>query len=132
MRTNKTIENKIAAMSVAQLRKIAPLYGIKNASKHKRAQLSEMLYDVMVEQEKAKQIIANKATKRFKANKVTNDQVEQLAKEMLEDIESLTDQDMFDVNRKVLIQVMKMLHCSKWYRTYDKATMIEKIKDAVA
>ena len=132
MRTNKAIENKIATMSVAQLRKIAPQYGIKNASKYKRVQLSEMLYDAMVEQEKAKQIKANKVAKRFKANKVTNDQVEQLAKEMLEGIESLTDQDMFDINRKVLIQVMKMLHCSKWYRTYDKATMIEKIKDAVA
>ena len=35
MRTNN-IENKIGTMSVAQLRKIAPQYGIKNASKYKR------------------------------------------------------------------------------------------------
>lgn len=113
MRTNKTIENKIAAMSVAQLRKVAPQYGIKNASKYKRAQLSELLYNAMTKQEEAKQIKANKSTKRFKATKVSNDQTEQLANEILKGIENLTDQDMLEVNRKVLNQVMKMLPYSK-------------------
>ena len=81
-----------------------------------------------IEQKKAN------AGKRAKADKVENDQVEIIAQQLLSDIETLgveSDQ-LVKVNRKVLICVMKMLHCSKWYRTYDKATMIEKIKDAVA
>ena len=132
MRTVKNIENNVAKMSVAQMRKIAPQYGIKNASKYKRVQLSQMLVDAMVEQENAKCAKKSNTTKRFKADKVNDSEVEALAIEMLDGIETLTDEDLFDTNRKVLIRVMKMLHCSKWYRTYDKATMVEKIKSAVA
>ena len=132
MRTVKNIENNVAKMSVAQMRKIAPQYGIKNASKYKRVQLAQMLVDAMVEQENAKRAKKSNTTKRFKADKVNDSEVEALAIEMLDGIETLTDEDLFDTNRKVLIRVMKMLHCSKWYRTYDKATMVEKIKSAVA
>ena len=132
MRTVKNIENEVAKMSVAQMRKIAPQYGIKSASKYKRVQLAQMLVDAMVEQENAKCANKSNTIKRFKADKVNDSEVEALAIEMLDGIETLTDEDLFDTNRKVLIRVMKMLHCSKWYRIYDKATMIEKIKDAVA
>ena len=132
MRTVKNIENNVAKMSVAWMRKIAPQYGIKNASKYKRVQLSQMLVDAMVEQENAKRVKKSNTTKRFKADKVNDSEVEALAIEMLDGIETLTDEDLFDTNRKVLIRVMKMLHCSKWYRIYDKATMVEKIKSAVA
>lgn len=128
MRTNKTVENKVANMSVCEMRKVAVQYGIKNASKYRRAQLSVMLIEKMVEAEQK----AKRTVKRCKADKVSSDDVEQLAKQMLDGIETLTDADLFHTNRKVLIQVMKMLHCSKWYRTYDKATMVEKIKGAVA
>lgn len=131
MRTNN-IENEVAKMSVAQMRKVAPQYGIKNASKYKRVQLAQMLVDAMVEQENAKRAKKSNTVKRFKADKVNNSEVEALAIEMLDGIETLTDEDLFNTNRKVLIRVMKMLHCSKWYRTYDKATMVEKIKSAVA
>ena len=132
MRTVKNIENDVAKMSVAQMRKIAPQYGIKSASKYKRVQLAQMLVDAMAEQENAKHAKKSNTAKRFKADKVNDSEVEALAIEMLDGIETLTDEDLFDTNRKVLIRVMKMLHCSKWYRTYDKATMIEKIKNAVA
>ena len=129
MRTNN-IEAQVNSLTVAEIRKLAVRYGIKNPSKYKRDALVPMVVEAIakVEQKKAN------ACKRVKANKVENDQVEIIAQQLLSDIEALgVDSDqLVKVNRKVLIRVMKMLHCSKWYRTYDKATMIEKIKDAVA
>ena len=127
----KQFEDKVAQMKVAEIRKEAGKYGIKNASKYKRAELSAMLVDAMVE-EHQKQHKQGSDTKRAKAKEVTNDQVEALAKEILEGIETLGEKDLMQVNRKVLIRVMKALHCSKWYRTYDKATMVAKITGKVA
>ena len=130
MRTNE-IKNTVATMKVAEMRKVAGRYGIKNASQYKRVELEQMLIDAMVAEAKAQK--QSKATnKRAKADKVENENVEALAKEMLAGIETLSSDDLMKVNRKVLIVVMKMLHCSKWYRTYDKTTMIEKITKAVA
>ena len=129
MRTNN-IEAHVNSLTVAEIRKLAVRYGIKNPSKYKRDVLVPMVAEAIakVEQKKAN------ACKRVKANKVENDQVEIIAQQLLSDIETLgvNSDQLAKVNRKVLIRVMKMLHCSKWYRTYDKATMIEKIKDAVA
>lgn len=128
MRTNE-IKKAVAQMTVAEMRKAAGQYGIKNASKHKRVELEQMLVEAMV----AAQKVTKKSTgKRVKADKVESDSIEALAKEMLEGIETISADELMHVNRKVLIVVMKMLHCSKWYRTYDKSTMIEKIKGAVA
>ena len=128
MRTNE-IKKAVAQMTVAEMRKAAGQYGIKNASKHKRVELEQMLVEAMV----AAQKVAKKSTdKRVKADKVENDSIEALAKEMLEGIETISADELMHVNRKVLIVVMKMLRCSKWYRTYDKATMVEKITSAVA
>ena len=128
MRTNE-IKKAVAQMTVAEMRKAAGQYGIKNASKHKRVELEQMLVEAMV----AAQKVAKKSTgKRVKADKVENDSIEALAKEMLEGIETISADELMHTNRKVLIVVMKMLHCSKWYRTYDKATMVEKITSAVA
>lgn len=129
MRTNN-IEAQVNSLTVAEIRKLALRYGIKNPSKYRRAVLVPMVVEAIakVEQKKAN------TGKRVKAEKVENDQVEIIAQQLLSDIETLgveSDQ-LVKVNRKVLIRVMKMLHCSKWYRTYDKATMIEKIKNAVA
>lgn len=132
MRTNE-IKNVVENMTVAEMRKAAGQYGIKNASKYKRVELQQMLIDAMVAKETASKKTAKKATgKRTKAEKVENENIEALAKEMLEGIETLSEDQLMHTNRKVLIVVMKMLHCSKWYRTYDKATMIEKITQAIA
>lgn len=132
MRTNE-IKNVVENMTVAEMRKAAGQYGIKNASKYKRVELQQMLIDAMVAKEAASKKTAKKATgKRTKAEKVENENIEALAKEMLEGIETLSEDQLMHTNRKVLIVVMKMLHCSKWYRTYDKTTMIEKITQAIA
>ena len=132
MRTNE-IKNVVENMTVAEMRKTAGQYGIKNASKYKRVELQQMLIDAMVAKEAASNKTTKKATgKRAKAEKVENENIEALAKEMLEGIETLSEDQLMHTNRKVLIVVMKMLHCSKWYRTYDKATMIEKITQAIA
>ena len=132
MRTNE-IKNVVENMTVAEMRKAAGQYGIKNASKYKRIELQQMLIDAMVAKEAASKKTVKKATgKRAKAEKVENENIEALAKEMLEGIETLSEDQLMHTNRKVLIVVMKMLHCSKWYRTYDKATMIEKITQAIA
>lgn len=129
MRTNE-IKNTVAQMTVAEMRKAAGQYGIKNASKHKRVELEQMLVEAMVAAEKTK--VKKSTDKRVKAAKVENDSIEALAKQMLEGIETISTEELMQTNRKVLIVVMKMLHCSKWYRTYDKATMVEKITSAVA
>lgn len=129
MRTNE-IKNTVAQMTVAEMRKTAGQYGIKNASKHKRIELEQMLVEAMIAAEKTK--VKKSTGKRVKAAKVENNSIEALAKEMLEGIETISADELMQTNRKVLIVVMKMLHCSKWYRTYDKATMIEKITSAVA
>lgn len=130
----KQFEDKVAQMKVAEIRKEAGKYGIKNASKYKRAELSAMLVDAMMEkyQEYQEQHKQESNVKRIKAKEINNDQVETLAREILEGIETLGEEDLMQVNRKVLIRVMKALHCSKWYRTYDKATMVAKITGKVA
>lgn len=123
MRTNE-IKKAVENMKVAEMRKVAGKYGIKNASQCKRVELERLLTDAMVAEAKKSKAVA----KRVKADKVENENIEALAKEMFEGIETLSSDDLMKVNRKVLITVMKMLRCSKWYRTYDKATMVEKIK----
>lgn len=120
----------VESMSVAEMRKAASKYGIKNAKKYKRIQLSELLVEAMALQAKAANNKPN--GKRAKAAEVKQEDVEALAKELLKGIETLTNEDLMQTNRKVLIAVMKMLHCSKWYRTYGKATMVQKIADKVA
>ena len=127
----KQIEAKVANMKVAEMRKEATKRGIKNVSKYKREQLSEMLVTIMVAEEDAKRAKKVKSSRK-KATEVKMEDVETLASELLEDIETIGDEELLATNRKVLIQVMKMLHCSKWYRTYDKATMVAKIKEKVA
>lgn len=127
MRTNE-VKKAVENMKVAEMRKVAGKYGIKNANQYKRVELEQLLIDAMVAEAKKSKAVA----KRVKADKVENENIEVLAKEMLEGIETLSSDDLMKVNRKVLITVMKMLHCSKWYRTYDKATMVEKIVNKIA
>lgn len=155
--TNK-MRNEIVAvvnnMTVAEMRKAAPALGIKNARQYKREQLSEMIIDAMAaqkEQELEAQAKAEKKSnkksaskkstaksaeksndKRYKANKVEADDVDALVNEILSATPAQVDaMDLYSVNRKVLIEVMKQLHCELWYRTYDKPTMIAKITVAL-
>ncbi|MBQ0112165.1 MAG: hypothetical protein KBT03_03455 [Bacteroidales bacterium] len=131
------INNQVAEMTVAQMRKVAGQYGIKNASKFRRTELSKMVADAMVAEAKAKAEAEKKAAKkaqssdkRYKADKVAASEVAQMAGQLIAD--GINGVDLYDVNRKVLIEVMKQLHCKKWYRTYDKPTMVSKIVEAMA
>lgn len=131
----KEIMNQVAQMKVAEMRKVAGQYGIKNASKFKRVDLEKMLVDAMVAEAQAKAKAEKKAQnkksdKRYKATKVSNEQVEALANAIVE--AGMAKEELAQQNRKVLIQVMKRLHCKMWYRTYDKATMVSKITTALA
>lgn len=136
----KEIMNQVAKMTVAEMRKAASQYGIKNAKKYKRVELEQMMVDAMVkvaeekaaaekaaEKKAAKK--AEKSDKRYKAAelKATKEEIEAMAVEV---ISNLADIDLFQVNRKVLIVVMKNLKCDRWYRTYDKPTMVNKIMAA--
>lgn len=149
----KKMRNEIVAavnnMTVAEMRKAAPALGIKNARQYKREQLSEMIIDAMAaqkEQELEAQAKAEKKSnkkstaksaeksndKRYKADKVEADDVDALVHEILSATPAQVDEmDLYSVNRKVLIEVMKQLHCELWYRTYDKPTMIAKITVAL-
>lgn len=154
----KKMRNEIVAavnnMTVAEMRKAAPALGIKNARQYKREQLSEMIIDAMAaqkEQELEAQAKAEKKSnkksaskkstaksaeksndKRYKADKVEEDDVDALVHEILSATPAQVDaMDLYSVNRKVLIEVMKQLHCELWYRTYDKPTMIAKITVAL-
>ena len=133
----KTIIAQVSEMTVTQMRKSATQYGIKNASKFKRAELEIMLVDVMVAEAKAnakkEKAVSNKSNKadsnkRYKAEKVIEDEIEVQAQQI---IANNTLTGLIGINRKVLIAVMKKLGCEKWYRTYDKPTMINKITSAM-
>lgn len=134
---------KVNQMTVAQMRKQASVHGIKNASKYKRVELAEKLADALTTEaiaEKAmeaskaakrhKKATKSNADKRYKADKVSASEVAQMAGQLL--TSGIDGVNLYDVNRKVLIEVMKQLHCKKWYRTYDKPTMVAKITEAMA
>ena len=130
----KEIMNAVANMKVSEMRKVAGQYGIKNASKFKRADLEPMLVEAMYEVAKAKakadKASSKKSGKGKKATKVSNGQVEALANAIVGN--GMCADELMLQNRKVLIQVMKKLHCNRWYRTYDKPTMVALISDKMA
>lgn len=146
----------VHAMKVVEMRKAAQDMGIKNVKKYRRPELSEKLIAAIVEVRKdaltkayeeeqkalkAKEKKAAKATtkkeqkatgKRYKATKVEDGDVEELVNTILRATPAEIDaMDLYNVNRKVLIKVMKALHCKLWYRTYDKPTMVIKITAAL-
>ena len=154
----KEMRNEIVAavnnMTVAEMRKAAPALGIKNARQYKREQLSEMIIDAMaaqkeqvleaqakVEKKSNKKSASNKSAaksaeksndKRYKAGMVEADDVDALVHKIRSATPAqVNEMDLYSVNRKVLIEVMKQLHCELWYRTYDKPTMIAKITVAL-
>lgn len=129
----KEIMNTVANMKVSEMRKVAGQYGIKNASKYKRADLEPMLVEAMYEAVKAKakaEKANNKKAGKGKAAKVSNGQVEAMADAIIGN--GMCAEELMLQNRKVLIVVMKKLHCNRWYRTYDKPTMVALISDKMA
>lgn len=139
------IQTKVNKMTVVELRKLAPKYGIKNASSYKRTELVEKVVTALVSEAvaefeakakaeaeakpaKAPKAEGEKAEKRYKANKLHPEaDVEQMAEHIIAN--GFDDSDPYKINRKVLIVVMKKLHCTKWYRTYDKPTMLAMINE---
>ena len=130
----KEIINTVANVKVSEMHKVAGQYGIKNASKYKRADLEPMLVEAMYEAAKAKSKVekasSKKAGKDKKAAKASNDQIEVIADAIIGN--GMCAEELMLQNRKVLIVVMKKLHCNRWYRTYDKATMVALISDKMA
>lgn len=160
MNLNERIENmqsEVAAyvdgLKVVEMRKAAQDMGIKNVKKYRRPELTEKLIAAIVEVRKAAIEEAyeaelkaqeqkenkkaakkeRKATgKRYKATKVEENEVDELVNTILRATPAEIDaMDLYNVNRKVLIKVMKELHCKLWYRTYDKPTMVIKITAAL-
>ena len=146
------IQTKVNKMTVAELRKLAPKYGVKNARSYKRPELVEKVVAALVSEVVAKfeakakakaeaeakakpakapkvpKAEGEKAEKRYKANKLHPEaNIEQIAEEIIAN--GFDDNDPYKINRKVLIAVMKKLHCTKWYRTYDKPTMLAMINE---
>lgn len=160
MNLNKRIENmqnEVAAyvdgLKVVEMRKAAQDMGIKNVKKYRRPELAEKLITAITEVRRAAIVDAyeaelkaqeqkenkkaakkeKKATgKRYKATKVEENEVDELVNTILRATPAEIDaMDLYNVNRKVLIKVMKELHCKLWYRTYDKPTMVVKITAAL-
>ena len=64
----KEIMNQVAKMTVAEMRKAASQYGIKNAKKYKRVELEQMMVEAMVkvaEEKAAAEKAAKAAEKKF-------------------------------------------------------------------
>lgn len=160
MNLNERIENMqnevtayVDGLKVVEMRKAAQDMGIKNVKKYRRPELAEKLVAAIVEVRKAAITEAyeaelkaqeqkenkkaakkeQKATgKRYKATKVEENDVDELVNTILRATPAEIDaMDLYNVNRKVLIKVMKELHCKLWYRTYDKPTMVVKITAAL-
>ena len=157
MNLNERIENMqnevtayVDGLKVVEMRKAAQDMGIKNVKKYRRPELAEKLIAAIVEVRKAALVkayeaelkaqeqkenkkAAKKATgKRYKATKVEENEVDELVNTILRATPAEIDaMDLYNVNRKVLIKVMKALHCKLWYRTYDKPTMVIKITAAL-
>lgn len=156
----ENMQNEVTAyvdgLKVVEMRKAAQDMGIKNVKKYRRPELAEKLIAAIVEVRKdaltkayeeeqnalkaQEQKASKKASKkeqkatgkRYKATKVEDNEVEELVNTILRATPAEIDEmDLYNVNRKVLIKVMKALHCKLWYRTYDKPTMVIKITAAL-
>lgn len=125
------VTEQIQKMTVAQLRKEAIVYGIKNPKQYKRAQLVQKVIEGAIQFHKEQIEKQEQSNKRYKAVKLeSNDQIEAIANDIIA-YGFARDTDPYKVNRKVLIVVMKKLKCPKWYRTYDKPTMLAMIKQGL-
>lgn len=142
--TMKTINELLDSKSVSELRKMAPKYGIKSASKYRRPALVSLLADAIEQEykarlveEQAKQPKASKPAKKYdyKPNaEMVSKQVEDGNTYLLgiHALGCVDDRDnavvvLVALNRQALIRLMKSWGVKGWYRIYDKATMIDRL-----
>lgn len=142
--TLKTINELLDSKSVSELRKMAPKYGIKSASKYRRPALVSLLADAIEQEykarlveEQAKQPKASKPAKKYdyKPNaEMVSKQVEDGNTYLLgiHALGCVDDRDnavvvLVALNRQALIRLMKSWGVKGWYRIYDKATMVDRL-----
>lgn len=142
--TLKTINEMLDSKSVSELRKMAPKYGIKSASKYRRPALVSLLADAIEQEykarlveEQAKQPKASKPAKKYDYKpdaEMVSKQVEDGNTYLLgiHALGCVDDRDnavvvLVALNRQALIRLMKSWGVKGWYRIYDKATMIDRL-----
>ena len=142
--TLKTINELLDSKSVSELRKMAPKYGIKSASKYRRHTLVSLLADAIEQEykarlveEQAKQPKASKSTKKYDYKpdaEMVSKQFEDGNTYLLgiHALGCVDDRDnavvvLVALNRQALIRLMKSWGVKGWYRIYDKATMIDRL-----
>lgn len=150
--TMKTINELLDSKSVSELRKMAPKYGIKSASKYRRPALVSLLADAIeqeykarlveeqAKQPKAKQPKEKKAsTKAIKGSNKAED-VENDVAQVIEYLDGRAHNDspeyikdaLLVYGRQTLIRVMATYKIKGWYRIYNKYVMVEKLAEVVA
>lgn len=156
--TLQAIDELLNNKSVSELRKMAPKYGIKNASKYRRPVLVSLLADALEQEykarlaeEQAKQPKSKKAPKEkqpkekkasTKAIKGSNkaEDVENDVAQVIEYLDGRAHNDspeyikdiLLVYGRQTLIRVMANYKVKGWYRIYNKYVMVEKLAEVVA
>lgn len=159
--TLQTINELLNGKSVSELRKMAPKYGIKSASKYRRPVLVSLLADALEQEYKArlaeeqakqpkekkskkapkeKQPKEKKAsTKAIKGSNKAED-VENDVAQVIEYLDGRAHNDspeyikdaLLVYGRQTLIRVMATYKIKGWYRIYNKYVMVEKLAEVVA
>ena len=124
------IKKTVKAMTVAEMRKVASQYNIKNAKKFKRVELEQMIIDAMVEANKNSNKKSYKGQYTHKQDRLAkidsfSDKVEQVVKGTM-----VLAMESFETD--VLQEAMRILKIKGWYRIYKRSTMIEMICEATA
>lgn len=149
--TLQTINELLDSKSVSELRKMAPKYGIKSASKYRRPVLVSLLanaieqeYKARLAEEQAKQPKEKKSKKKAntKAIKGSNkaEDVENDVAQVIEYLDGRAHNDspeyikdaLLVYGRQTLIRVMATYKIKGWYRIYNKYVMAEKLAEVVA
>lgn len=159
--TLQTIDELLNGKSVSELRKMAPKYGIKSASKYRRPVLVSLLanaieqeYKARLAEEQAKQPKEKKSkktpkekqpkekkasTKAIKGSNKAED-VENDVAQVIEYLDGRAHNDspeyikdaLLVYGRQTLIRVMATYKIKGWYRIYNKYVMVEKLAEVVA
>lgn len=154
--TLQTINKLLNGKSVSELRKMAPKYGIKSASKYRRPVLVSLLADALEQEYKArlaeeqakqsKEKQPKKAPKEKKAStkaiKGSNkaEDVENDVAQVIEYLDGRAHNDspeyikdaLLVYGRQTLIRVMATYKIKGWYRICNKYVMVEKLAEVVA
>lgn len=154
--TLQTIDELLNGKSVSELRKMAPKYGIKSASKYRRPVLVSLLanaieqeYKARLAEEQAKQPKEKKSKKAPKEKKASTkaikgsnkaEDVENDVAQVIEYLDGRAHNDspeyikdaLLVYGRQTLIRVMATYKIKGWYRIYNKYVMVEKLAEVVA